>query len=162
MKILRRKITLFFIIFFAFFMMGCQDVEDFKYKQVDFNIEKNKNNDSFQISTGILDRKVKDFIMCHLTENGIYILDEDENLYILLNGINHNPDNEILNFKDFKIESTEDSLKIKFAEEKVKDLVDDNKKVQKILLYKVTKLQEFEYLKVYRNGEETFFNSIDG
>lgn len=63
-----------------------------------------------------------------------------------------------LTFSDVEVTSEDDTLNIAYSEDFVEDIKD--KKLANQLLYKIKINQDYETLKLLKNGEESHFHNI--
>ena len=107
-------------------------------------------------------KKINDKVISSIKENGVFLLQTDEAnvTYLILNGSHLNTENKIPYFSDIKIENKEDSIIIHFSEELKPYSTDKN--AENRLIYKIAKGKDYEYIKLFRNGEGTHFNTIIG
>lgn len=104
--------------------------------------------------------KVEAFLNAHNSENGIYMQEDGTGeAYLFLNGDNVVQGEMASYFTDIKAEVKEGTLIIKFNEKYTDDY--KNKEINNRVLYKIKQLKTFDTIRIYRNGEETHFNSID-
>lgn len=105
--------------------------------------------------------KLTDFINESSKKNGVHIFENNnEELYIFLNGCNVFQGGKAPYFEDIKIEVQEDSLVISFIEKYTDDYSDKN--IENKVLYKVKKHKVFEYIRVYKNSQEVHIDSVWG
>lgn len=107
-------------------------------------------------------KKINNKVNGLIKKNGIYLLQtgEDNVSYFILDGSHMNLKYEAPYFSEVKIESKEDSILIYFSEKlKVYPL---GKYPDNSLIYKITKDKDTEYIRVFKNGKETHFDSVIG
>jgi hypothetical protein len=107
-------------------------------------------------------RKIYDNKNEFIKENGIFLLqtEEEKEIYLILDGSHINLNREVPYFSDVIIENKEDTIRIYFNEELKNYKV--GKYPENILIYKITKDKDYEYIQLFKNGEETHFDSIIG
>lgn len=105
-------------------------------------------------------KKINDKASLSIGESGVYLLNtgEDNITYLILDGSHMSLNNEAPYFSDVKIENEGDSIMIYFNEE-LRAYPEGQYSGQR-LIYKITNHKDAEYIKVFKNGEETHFNSI--
>jgi hypothetical protein len=104
--------------------------------------------------------KVEAFLDLHNSKNGIYMQqDGTGEAYLFLNGYNVVQGEMASYFTDIKAEVKEGTLIINFNE-KYTDAY-KNKEINNRVLYKIKQLKTFHTIRIYKNGEETHFDSID-
>lgn len=105
-------------------------------------------------------KKINDKASVSIGESGVYLLNtgEDNVTYLILDGSHMSLNNEAPYFSDVKIEKEGDSIMIYFNEE-LKAYPEGKYSGQR-LIYKIINNTDTEYIKVFKNGEETHFNSI--
>lgn len=86
------------------------------------------------------------------SDTGIYIYNDTKNRYLYLN---QDFLNDRRGFGDIDIKTDEDSINIYLNDISITDGEENTYK-----LYKIKIKGEYEYLKVFKNGEETHFASI--
>jgi len=114
----------------------------------------NTNSDAY--------KKINDKVSSFIKENGVFLLqtEEDNVNYLILDGSHMNLKNESSYFSDVKVENNEDLIMIYYNEE-LKNYT-EGKYPEHRLIYKITKDKETEYIRVFKNKEETHFNSVIG
>lgn len=105
-------------------------------------------------------KKINNKVSESIKESGVYLLNtgEDDVTYLILDGSHMSLKNEAPYFSDVKIENKGDSIMIYFNEE-LKIYPDGNYPEHR-LIYKITKDKNTEYIRVFKNGEETHFDSV--
>lgn len=124
----------------------------------------NVKNDIFiikklDVNTSIY-KKINDKVSKLINESGVYLLNtgEDNVTYLILDGSDMSFKNEAPYFSDVKIENKGNSIMIYFNE--YLKIYQDGKYPEHILIYEIIKDKDTEYIRVFRNGEETHFDSI--
>jgi hypothetical protein len=104
--------------------------------------------------------KVNDKVMKFIKGNGVFLLqsDSDNVTYLILDGSNMNSNNEAPYFSNVKIENNSNAIIINYDEE-LNDYT-KSKYLEHRLIYKIIKDDDTEFMKVFKNGEETHFDSI--
>lgn len=105
-------------------------------------------------------KKIIDKISGAIKENGVYLLNtgKDNITYLILDGSYINLKNEAPYFSDVKIENRENSINIYFREEM--KTYPEGEYPDHRLIYKITKDKDTEYIRVFKNGEETHVDSV--
>lgn len=105
-------------------------------------------------------KKINDKASLSIGESGVYLLNtgEDNVSYLILDGSHMSLKNEAPYFSDVKIENEGDSIMIYFNEELRTYPVGEYSGQR--LIYKIINNKDTEYIKIFKNGEETHFNSI--
>jgi hypothetical protein len=95
-----------------------------------------------------------------IKESGVYILNvgEDNSTYLILDGTHMSLKNEAPYFSDVKIENKEKSIMIYFNEDF--KIYSEGKYPEHRLIYKFTRPKDNEYIRVFKNGEETHIDSV--
>ncbi|ERI92341.1 hypothetical protein HMPREF1982_02323 [Clostridiales bacterium oral taxon 876 str. F0540] len=92
-------------------------------------------------------------------DNGVFLYNlKDNATYLILDGSHANFKGEAPYFSDVKIEAKENSIRIYFTQE-LKNYP-FGKYPQQKLVYKITKDKKYDYIKVFKDGVETHFDSI--
>lgn len=109
-----------------------------------------------------LDEKIKYAINQLCKGNGVYLFNSEEShvVYFILDGTHVNSYGEALCFSDVKVETKDDLIMIYFSEG-LKNYPFGKYPEQK-LVYKITKDKNYNYIKIFKNGEETHFDGIGG
>lgn len=104
--------------------------------------------------------KINDKVSKLIKGNGVYLLNTegDKVNYLILDGSYINLKNEAPCFSEVKIENKEDSIMIYFNEEL--GTYQNGKYPEQRLIYKITKDKNYEYIRVFKNGEETHIDSL--
>lgn len=104
--------------------------------------------------------KINDKVSKLIKGNGVYLLNTegDKINYLILDGSYINLGNEAPYFSAVKIENKEASIMIYFSEEM--KTYPNGKYPEQRLIYKITKDKNYEYIRVFKNGEETHFDSV--
>jgi len=107
-------------------------------------------------------KKINDKVSEPIKESGVYLLNtgEDNVTYLILDGSHMSLKNEAPYFSDVKIENKGNSIMIYFNEEL--KIYPDGKYPEHRLIYIITKDKDTEYIRVFKNGEETHFDSVIG
>ena len=107
-------------------------------------------------------KKINDKVSGVIEKNGIYLLNtgEDNVTYLILDGSHLSFKNEIPCFSDIKIENKGASILIYFSEEL--KTYSEGKYTELRLIYKITEDKDTEYIRVFKNGEETHIDSVIG
>jgi hypothetical protein len=105
-------------------------------------------------------KKINDKVSELIKENGVYLLNtgEDNVTYLILDCSHMSLKNEAPYFSDVKTENKGNSIMVYFNEELKIYL--DCKYPEQRLIYKITKDKRTEYVRVFKNGEETHFDSV--
>jgi hypothetical protein len=106
--------------------------------------------------------KINNKVNKTIKKSGVYLLNtgEDNVTYLILDGSHMNLNNEAPYFSDVKVENKGNSIMIYFNEElKIYPI---GKYAEQRLIYKITKDKDTEYIRVFKNGEETYFDSVIG
>jgi hypothetical protein len=95
-------------------------------------------------------------------ENGVYLFNTGklDETYFILDGTHVDLNGKAPSFSDVKIETLEDTIMIYFNEE-LKNYSIATSSEQK-LVYKIIKDKNYNYIKLFKNGEETYFDEIGG
>lgn len=104
--------------------------------------------------------KINDKVSKLIKGNGVYLLntEKDKISYLILDGSYMNLKNEAPYFLDVKIENKEASIMIYFGQQM--KTYPDGKYPEQRLIYKITKDKNYEYIRVFKNGEETHIDSV--
>lgn len=106
-------------------------------------------------------KKINNIVSVVIDKNRTYLLNIGEDVtYLILDGSYLNFKNETSYFSDVKIENKGDSILIYFSEEL--KTYSEGKNSENRLIYKITKDNDTEYIKVFKNGEETHIDSVIG
>ena len=107
-------------------------------------------------------KKINNKVSGITEKNGTYLLNtgEDNVTYFILDRSHLSFRNEIPYFSDVKIENKGDSILIYFSEEL--KTYSEGKYTELRLIYRITKDKATEYFRVFKNGEETHFDSVIG
>lgn len=107
-------------------------------------------------------KKINGKVSETINKNGVYLLNiGDEKVeYLILDGSHISFKNEVPYYSDVKVEKKEDSIMIYFNEEE--KTYSESKFLELRLIYKITEGKGTEYTKVFKNGEETHFDSVIG
>lgn len=107
-------------------------------------------------------KKINDKVSEPIKKSGVYLLNtgEDNVTYLILDGSHMSLKNEVPYFSAVKIENKENSIMIYFNEEL--KIYPDGKYPEQRLIYKITKDKDTEYIRVFKNEEETHFDSVIG
>jgi hypothetical protein len=151
MKKSRKYLIIFFslvtalIIFGVIIKTNVSSNDKFTVESIDLNLRKNA-----KISKRISEINI---------DNGVFLLNiDDKETYLILNGSNVNLKGEAPYFSNVSISSKEDTISIYVNEENKKYFLGEypNNK----LVYKITNDKDSKYMKIFRNGEESYFDSI--
>lgn len=105
--------------------------------------------------------KIKQFTETHIGENGIYLYTRSKNeMYLFLNGYNVNNGEKAIYFTDIKAEVKDETLIINLNENYTDDYI--NKKIDNRVLYKINPPENIEFISIYKNGQETHFDVVEG
>ncbi|WP_202710829.1 hypothetical protein [Sporosalibacterium faouarense] len=122
---------------------GCNDSEGLKVTEI--KIDKAKS-------------KVKEVIENSIDKNGIYLLQQGDNtIFLYLNGSIVETGEKAPYYENIEVVSNEDSLEIYFEE---KFSSDYSESIPNRVLYEIVKDKDYEYLKVFKNGTMTHFDTI--
>lgn len=111
-----------------------------------------------EVTTEKINRRVAKFIADYEDSNGVYIFYYNEkDIYLLLNNKNVKQGDEAAFYKDIMIEDKGDTIAISFNEYYIKDY---SSVVKNKLIYRIKTIKDFDYIKVYKNGEETYINVV--
>jgi len=104
--------------------------------------------------------KINDKVSNLIKENGVFLLQtgEDSVTYLIFDSSHMSLNNEASNFSDVKIENNHNSIIINFSEE-LKNYTEGEYPEHR-LIYKIIKDKDTEYIKVFKNGEDTHFDSV--
>ena len=107
-------------------------------------------------------KKINNKVSGVIDKNGSYLVNigEDNISYLVLDGSHLSFKNEIPYFSDVKIENKGDSILIYFNEEL--KIYPEGKYTELRLIYRITKDKDTEYFRIFKNGEETHFDSVIG
>jgi len=106
-------------------------------------------------------KKINNKVSGVIDKNGTYLLNIGEDItYLILDGSHLSFKNETPYFSDVKIENKGDSILIYFSEEL--KTFSEGKYSETRLIYKIRKDNDTEYIKVFKNGEETYIDSVIG
>jgi len=107
-------------------------------------------------------KNINDKVSEPIKENGVFLLNtgEDNVTYLILDASHMSLKNEVPDFSNVKIENKGNSIMIYFSE-KLK-IYPDGKYPELRLIYKITKDKHTEYIRAFKNGEETHFDSVIG
>lgn len=141
-----KSIILLAIVFVIIFTMsGCK-------KDSQFSFEKIKYDEA--------DKKITNQIDMNLKSNGVYLiyLNDKKDLYLFLNNNNYSQQEEVLEFSDVKIEAKGGTITVSLNE--CNNKYSSDKKYVGKQLYKINKDKEYEFIKLFINGQESHFDSI--
>lgn len=120
------------------------------------------NNSKLEFSKDSLentDKKVKTFMDSINDKNGIYLYEENTNeSYLYLNGYNVKIGEKASYFTNIEMEFKEGTLIINFNENYTDDYKD--KEIDNRILYKIKQPKNVDTIRIYKNGQETHFDSI--
>ena len=107
-------------------------------------------------------KKINNKVSRVIDKNGNYLVNigEDNVSYLILDGSHLSFKNERPYFSDVKIENKGDSILIYFNEEL--KIYSEGKYTELRLIYRITKDKDTEYFRIFKNGEETHFDSVIG
>jgi hypothetical protein len=143
-------------------LSGCRKKE-FSYRELDL--------------TKASSRKLQNRINELFSENGVYILQDskhDNVIYLIFNSFQTDLEGNVGQYSNIEIKSEDDTIRIDFdysvTEYASKTEIGDQVfyKVSEgdlytgQLVYKIMKEKEYEYLSLYKNGEEAYFDGIGG
>jgi hypothetical protein len=95
-----------------------------------------------------------------LGDNGIFLLHtSDGDQYLFLNGSNIVQGEEAAYYEDIRIKDDKNIAKIYFDELYTADYQD--KELENVKLYKIFLKDTIDTIGIYKNGQETYFDSID-
>jgi hypothetical protein len=105
-------------------------------------------------------KKINDKVSETIKENGVCLLNtgEDNVNYLILDGSHISLKNEAPYFSDIKIQNKGNSIIIYFNEEL--KIYPEGKYPEHRLIYKIIKDKDTQYIRVFKNGEETHFDSV--
>ncbi|MDG5788604.1 hypothetical protein QA612_14050 [Evansella sp. AB-P1] len=93
--------------------------------------------------------------------NGTYLYyDSEDTIYLLLNGKNVVQGEQAIHFEDFHTDAIGDTLHLYFNEGYTDDYI--NKSLNHQMLYKISKVKDYEYIKLIKNGMEDSFAMVSG
>lgn len=115
-----------------------------------------------EVSLDDVDGGVLSFFQSVQDENGVYLYFDNENdaMYIYLNGSNVIDGEEATYFTDFDIEEEDDMLKLSYTSEQTTDYSDQSLDYERF--YKIISDQDYEGIKLYGNGQEVSFDTVSG
>ncbi|MFS0673228.1 hypothetical protein [Ornithinibacillus sp. 179-J 7C1 HS] len=95
-------------------------------------------------------------------ENGVHLYYDNQNeaVYVYLNGFNVTQGEEAIHFTGFDVERDHDILNILYKSEETAER--NNSSLAYELFYKVDVDQDYEYIKLFHNGIESTFDTISG
>lgn len=111
-----------------------------------------------EVTTEKLNKRVAKFITDHELSNGTYIFyNNEKEIYLFLNNKNVKQGDKAGFYKDVVVEDKGDTIAISFNEYYTNDYsnVERNR-----LVYRIKVNKDFEYLKVYKNGKETYIDVV--
>ncbi len=113
-----------------------------------------------QLDVAAAEKTVQQFVRSAQQENGVHLYQDEENkfYYLLLNGLNMMQGDPASTFSDIEIKSENDTLNISFKEDFIKN--HEGKKLANQLLYQIKLNEDYETLKLFKNGEESHFHTI--
>jgi hypothetical protein len=120
--------------------------------------------DAFSAERIIIDTakhaKVKKQIDSLCEKNGVFLLQSEKNneIYLILDGSHTSLEGEAPYFSNVKVTTEKDSIMIYFNEEPKNYTV--GKYPEQRLVYKINTDKDYEFIKLFKNGEETHFDSI--
>lgn len=108
------------------------------------------------------DKNTKNSISRLYKDNGVFLLNSVESnvSYLILDGTHLDLNNEAPYYSDVKVEAKDDLISIYFREEVKKYPLD--KYPEQKLVYKIMKDKNYEYIKVFKNGKASYFDSVGG
>ncbi len=105
------------------------------------------------------DNKIKVFMDKLNDKNGIYLYSDGTNdMYLFLNGYNVNIGEKASYFTDIEMEVKDRTLIINFNEKYTDDYI--NKEIDNRVLYKIKQPKNVDTIRIYKNEQETHFDSI--
>jgi hypothetical protein len=112
-----------------------------------------------KVNTKTTNKKVKTFMERYNDMNGIYLYVHSSNdMYLYLNGYNVNNGDKASYFTDVKVEVKEGTLVINFNEKYIDDY--HNKEIDNRVLYKIRQPKKVDTITIFKNGQETHFDTI--
>lgn len=107
-------------------------------------------------------KKINDKVSETIKKNGVYLLytGQENVTYLILDGSHMNLKNEVPYISDVKIEKKVDSVMIYFSEEL--KTYSEGKYPELRLIYRITEDKYTEYIRIFKNGEETHFDTVIG
>lgn len=132
-----------------------------------FNIVRNNSpkktiNNQLAEEINLSSLNTKDIIF---KENGVYLqyldnhnLDKPKEMYFILNGSIVNLEGEAPFYSNVDIKTSENEIQIYFDEEIKK--YPQGKYPDHKLIFKITPDKKYEYIKVFKNGQESHFDSV--
>ncbi|MGO4890373.1 hypothetical protein ACJ2A9_21715 [Anaerobacillus sp. MEB173] len=114
-----------------------------------------------EVSEEAVHKEIRSFINGAKDENGVYLyFDNQELMYVYLNGTNVNEGEMLVHFTDFDVEGSGDTMDILYRDAETTDISDQSLHYE--LLYKVKINKEYETIRLFRNDEEVSFGGISG
>ncbi|MGM8216603.1 hypothetical protein ACLIA0_13670 [Bacillaceae bacterium W0354] len=114
-----------------------------------------------EMSKDELDKNVQSFFEKVEEDNGVHLYyDEENTIYVYLNGRNVLQGEEATYFTEFDIQADGETLKLLYKSDETLDYKDGS--FRRELYYKVTLDKKYEIIRVFNNGEETRFGTISG
>ncbi|WP_137790179.1 hypothetical protein [Bacillus sp. E(2018)] len=105
--------------------------------------------------------EVQSFFETAKKQNGIHLYqDQNERIYLLLNGVNILQNQPAITFSNFKVKDDGATLKVFYEVETVADYENENLKNQ--LLYEVELNKTYETIKLFKNGKSSNFEMVSG
>ncbi|TCT12880.1 hypothetical protein EDC18_11151 [Natranaerovirga pectinivora] len=143
--------TISILCFMAIILVGCTDKNINEYKQEDLIVT--------QIKIENANKDLSEFINKVEKENGTYLYTKvnDQDTYLFLNNSNVIYGDNVTYYTDIKIEGRENTIYIYFNEEITSDY---SGIIPNQLLYKIEKKKTYDYVKMFKNGEESYFSSV--
>jgi hypothetical protein len=107
-------------------------------------------------------KKINDKVSRLVNGNGVYLLNigEENETYLILDGSHLSLNNEVPYYTKVKFENEGNSIMIYFNENL--EVYSEGKHPELRLIFKITKDKDTEYIRVFKNGEETHFESVIG
>lgn len=105
--------------------------------------------------------EVQSFFETAKKQNGIHLYqDNDEKIYLMLNGANILQNQPAITFSNFKVKEDGAMLKVYYEVETVADYEDKNLENQ--LFYEVELNKAYETIQLYKNGKPSNFEMVSG
>jgi len=145
-RVIMKNVRILFVVFLLLFVSGCTEDADKLIKKIEFND---------------LDKEVESYIDQNIIENGIYLINNDDNQYLLLSNRSVTDGDEAGYFSDVHAEFSEGTLNIYFNENFVEDYTDERLE-DNMIIYLILDNPGLESILAHKNGFEIPFDTVFG
>ncbi len=107
------------------------------------------------------DEDIQSFVNASTDKNGIYLYqDKGKRLFVFFNGKNQEVENEAVFYKNFDVKSEKQTIKL-FIEQAA-TTSDEQKNLQKQMLYEVKFNKKYDTILLFNNGKNDSFTTVSG